>query len=262
MKRRQLVRYASFGLLSALGTVLVPRAQRSKAQPAPGTLRVQWFGHTCFLFTGGGRRILVNPFRTIGCTAGYRPVRVEADLVMISSQLLDEGYLDTLQGNPRVLAEPGAYQLPGFQVQGIATDHDRLGGRRFGTNVVWRWQQAGINILHMGGAAAPVTTEQKILMGRPDILLIPVGGGPKAYRAEDAMQTIALLNPKMVIPTQYRTQAANPDACDIDTVESFVNLMKAKGADVRNVGGDSFSLKPQNLPNNGPIVRVMGYRFR
>jgi len=102
-------------------------------------------------------KILVNPFRTLGCTAKYRPPNVAADLVLISSQLLDEGAVEGCPVIP-LIYEPGIYQFNGMQ-PGIATNHDRQAGRRFGTNVAWRWTQAGINILHLE-AAAPITNEQ------------------------------------------------------------------------------------------------------
>ena len=180
MRRRQLMRYAGAGLLSTVGLGLASGWQGSNAQSA-GALAVKWLGHSCFLFTGDGRRILVNPFRSLGCAAGYRAPKVGAELVLISSQLLDEGAVEIVPGNPRLLYEPGVYQFNKKRLQGIRTDHDRLSGKRFGTNVAWQWKQGGLNLLHLGGIAAPISLEQKILMGRPDVLFIPVGGGPNVF---------------------------------------------------------------------------------
>jgi L-ascorbate metabolism protein UlaG (beta-lactamase superfamily) len=258
MKRRQLMRYAGAGLLTALGTTWVSGFESYQAQTG-GSLSVQWLGHTCFLFIGGGKRILVNPFRTVGCTAGYRPPTVEADLVMISSQLFDEGAVEQLPGDPELLYEPGVFQVGGMRIEGIRTDHDKAGGKRFGVNVAWSWAQAGVKILHLGGAAAPITLEQKILMGRPDLLLVPVGGGPKAYNPEEAKQAIATLNPKLVIPTHYRTQAAAADNCDIVAVEDFLKLMD--GMPVRNIGRDTITLSGADLPDNGSAIALMSYKF-
>jgi L-ascorbate metabolism protein UlaG (beta-lactamase superfamily) len=253
MKRRQLVRYAGASLLTAVGMGATSGLQQYQAQTA-STLSVQWFGHTCFLFTGGGAgRIFVNPFRAIGCTAGYRPPRVSVDLVMISSQLLDEGAVEILPGDPKLLFEPGSYQISGRQFQGIRTPHDLLDGKRFGINVVWKWRQAGIDILHMGGAAAPVTPEQKILMGRPDLLFIPVGNGPKAYTPENAKAAIEVLNPRMVVPTHYRTRAAN-EKCDLVSLDGFLSLMK--GTPVRRVGS-TVSLRSTDIPKTGMVIQVM-----
>jgi L-ascorbate metabolism protein UlaG (beta-lactamase superfamily) len=252
MKRRHFVQYAGASLLATTGLgIVTPKL----VQAQTGSVTVQALGHTCFLFTGDGRSILVNPFRPIGCTAGYSAPQVAADIVMISSRLLDEGVVEGLPGNPRILSDPGIYELPGTSIQGISTDHDTVGGQRFGINVVWRWTQGGINILHMGGAAAPVTVEQQILMGRPDLLLIPVGNGPKAYGPEEAKAAIQTLNPKLIIPTQYRTEAADEATCDILPLDNFLALME--GTPINRVG-NSIALGQADLPESGSQIIVVG----
>ncbi|HEY9905558.1 MAG TPA: MBL fold metallo-hydrolase [Candidatus Sericytochromatia bacterium] len=259
MKRRQLMRYAGAGLLSTLGTGLASGLNSSQAQTASGAISVQWLGHTCFLFTGGGSRVLVNPFRTLGCTAGYRLPKVAADFVLISSQLFDEGAAEGLPGNPRILFEPGIYQVSGIRFQGISIAHDRSGGRRFGMNIAWQWTQDGVKVLHLGGAAAPIALEQKILMGRPDVAFIPVGGGPKAYNPQEAKQAVGALSPKVIIPTQYRTQAADSAACELVPVDEFLTLME--GIPVRRANSDTITIKASNLPENGSEIQVLAYNF-
>lgn len=251
MKRRQMLGYTGASLLATLFT--------EAALAQKGGLSVQWLGHTCFLFSGDNSRILVNPFQTIGCTAKYRPPKVEAGVVLISSQLLDEGSVEGLPGKPRVIYEPGVYRYNDIQIQGITTDHDRQGGRRFGTNVVWRWNQGGINILHLGGAAAPITIEQRILMGRPDVLFVPVGGGAKAYNPEEAVQAVRELNPKLVVPTHYSTQAADASKCDLVPVDRFLELMS--GTPIRPANSDTITLSASNLPPQGMAIQVMSYKF-
>jgi L-ascorbate metabolism protein UlaG (beta-lactamase superfamily) len=245
------MRYAGAGLVSALGVEKISGLNVAQAQTSG--LSIRYLGHTCALFTGGGTRILLNPFRSLGCTAGYPAPKVGADLVMISSQLLDEGAVEIVPGNPRLLYEPGVYQVNKIRIEGIRMDHDRVGGRRFGVNVAWKWRQAGVNILHLGGAAAPISVEQKILMGRPDVLLVPVGGGPKAYTSEEAKQAVEALNPRLVIPTQYRTKAAK-EGCDLVSVDSFLSLMS--GVPVRR-GGSTVTLGRGDLPSKGMVIQVM-----
>ncbi len=257
MNRRKFIRDAGVSFVASLVAGVASSFQASQAQTR-GSVTIQFLGHSAFLFTGDGRRILSNPFRPIGCTKGYRAPQVAADLVMISSRLLDEGALDGIPGNPRLLAEPGIYQFRGMQVQGIRMDHDRVGGRRFGSNIAWRWNQAGINFLHLGGAAAPITVEQRILLGRPDVLMVPVGGGPKAYNAAEAKAAIEVLNPKIIIPTQFRTQAADPNACDIQAVDEFLTVMQGTPVARR---GNTIALQPADLPTQGARVELMSYPF-
>ncbi|BAY46526.1 hypothetical protein SAMD00079811_41380 [Scytonema sp. HK-05] len=256
MKRRQLLGYAGAGLVTTLVTSLGSDLQVN-AQSG-GSLSIQWLGHTSFLFTGGGVKILTNPFRTIGCTAGYRAPKVAADLVLISSQLLDEGAVEDLAGNPKLIYEPGAYEFNGIKFQGIAINHDRKGGKQFGINTAWLWKQGGVSILHLGGAAAPISIEQKILMGRPDVALVPVGGGPKAYNPQEAKQAIQTLNPKIIIPTHYRTQAADTANCDISPLDDFLTVMN--GMTVRRSTSDTLTVSSGKLPDNGAI-QVLSYKY-
>ncbi|MEM7724757.1 MAG: MBL fold metallo-hydrolase [Cyanobacteria bacterium P01_A01_bin.45] len=256
MKRRQLIGYAGLGLVSTFATNLISPFQ-ADAQ-SNSSLSIKWLGHTCFLFSGGGKKVLVNPFRTIGCTAGYRLPNVSANLVLISSQLLDEGAVENLPGDPKLVYQPGVYKFQGMEIQGISIDHDRVGGRRFGKNVAWIWEQAGVRILHLGGAAAPVSLEQKILIRRPDLVFVPVGGSEKAYNAQEAKQAVDTVNARIVVPTHYRTQAADENACDIVPVDDFLSLMQ--GVKVTKLGSDGFTVNSGNLPQNTE-VKVLSYKF-
>ncbi|WP_035984373.1 MBL fold metallo-hydrolase [Leptolyngbya sp. KIOST-1] len=251
MKRRKLLGYAGAGLGASLGMGMIDQAQ---AQTTGVTIRS--LGHTSFLFTGGGRRILVNPFRRIGCTAGFPSPAQPADIVMISSRLFDEGYLNELPGEPRVLTDPGVYDFENLRIQGILTPHDRQGGRHFGNNTVWRWAQGGVNIVHMGGAAAPLRVEEQILLGRPDIMLVPVGGGPKAFDAAEAVQAVQVLRPKIVIPTHYLTTVAGA-SCELDPVDNFLALMP--GTPVTRAGQGALTVRPNDLPSQGMRIQVYQY---
>lgn len=251
------MRYAGASMLAALGTAWASGRQSYRAQT--GSVTVQWLGHSSFLFTGGGLRILANPFQALGCTAGYRQPSVAADIVLISSRLLDEGSAAGLPGNPRILYEPGVYNIDGIRLEGIGIPHDREGGRRFGINVAWRWAQGDVEILHLGGAAAPIELEQKILMGTPDLALVPVGGGPKVYDPQEAKQAIQILSPKIAIPTQYLTQGADREACPLAPVEEFLEVVD--GMQVSQLSGDTITLRSGDLPQEGTLIRVLSYQY-
>lgn len=257
MKRRQLLRYAQTAALVALGSELgfsLRSTSSARAQANPD-LTITWLGHTCFLVSGAGRRLLLNPFLPGGCTAGYRPPRVKADLVLVSSLLLDEGYVQNLEGDPRVLADPGDFQLAsGFKITGLRTLHDREGGRRFGTNICWKWEQGGVRFLSLGGIAAPITVEQQILMGRPDVLFIPVGNGLKAYGPQDAKTAIETLKPKWVFPSHFRTAAAQ-DPCDIVPLQEFLDVMS--GVPIQRATSNQITVSAAGLPKEGPVIQVL-----
>lgn len=256
MKRRQLIRFGGIGLATAIASGLLPR-QSTLAQNSDTGVTIQYLGHTCFLFTSNGVQVLVNPYESVGCTAGYTLPDLRPDVVLASSFLLDEGAVESVKGNPEIITQRGIHQFKDLKFQGFALPHDREGGRRFGQNIAWRWTQGGVDILHLGGAAAPLETENKILLSGSDILLAPVGGGVKAYNPEEARNALQVLNPKMLIPTHYRTSASNPESCDLASVDEFLNLVQ--DLEVARVGYDRFTVKKSYLNGDITLVRVLDY---
>lgn len=245
--------------LQAIGSAaLLPTTALAAPKPVPPSLQIQWLGHSCFLFTSKEGRLLVNPFRPAGCTAGYRKPSVDADLVLLSSRLLDEGALDVVKGNPRVLYQPGVYTVDKFsKLQGIRTLHDRREGKQFGENVAWRWQQSNLEVVHLGGIASAPNDDAKILIGKPDILFVPVGGGPKSFDAEMAHATIESLQPRIVIPIYYKTSAANAE-CTIDSVDPFLKLFKSDA--IQTLKDSTTTIQAGKLPKEMQ-VRIFGYNF-
>ncbi len=206
------------------------------------------FGHSALLIRGGGQSVLVNPFRAVGCAQGLSEPRVSAGVTLASSELPDEG---ARIGGGTYLSKPGSYRVGGMELEGFSAPHDRMGGRRFGNATIWRWQQGGLNFAHLGGTAAPLSGEDRVLLGRPDVLIIGVGGGGKVYDGEEAAAVVRQLNPRRVIPVQYVNGEA-PVGCDQGGVQPFLDAMS--GSQVRQVG-PTLSL-PGNLGDN-TVIEVM-----
>lgn len=254
MKRRDWIRLTSCGFLT---TLFSSKYSASVSAQNNEGVTIQWLGHSAFVFRNPQATILVNPFTPLGCTAGYPRPNPEVEIVMISSRLLDEGSVAGLPNNPQLMVDPGVYEVKGIEFQGIRTLHDREGGRRFGENVVWRWTQGGLGILHLGGIASPIQIEQRILMGSPDILFVPVGGSAKAYNAQEAIAAIKTLNPRVVFPTQYLTDRAETGNCDLARVDEFLELVKQEeNMGIRILEGNQTTIRPQDLPSGGTLVRV------
>ena len=206
------------------------------------------YGHSALLIRGGGQSVLVNPFRAVGCATGLAEPRVGASVTLASSELPDEG---ARIGGGTYLSKPGSYRVDGMDLEGFSAPHDRVGGRRFGNATIWRWQQGGLNFAHLGGTAAPLSGDDRVLLGRPDVLIIGVGGGGKVYNGEEAAEVVKQLNPRRVIPVQYVNGEA-PSGCDQGGVQPFLDAMS--GSQVRQ-GGPTLSL-PGNL-GDSTVIEVM-----
>ena len=186
--------------------------------------------HSALLIQGGGAKVLVNPFKAVACASGLAEPRVSANVILASSLLLDEG-APVAKG--KFLSQPGSYRLAGLKIEGISAPHDRFGGRRFGQATLWRWNQGGLSFAHLGGTAAKLSPEDRVLMGKPDVLIVGVGGGAKVYDGAEAAAVVRELAPKRVIPVQY-VSGKTPANCDQSSVEPFLEAMK--GTSVKRVG--------------------------
>jgi len=204
------------------------------------------YGHSALLVQGGGSSVLLNPFKAVGCAAGLTPPRPAATVILASSRLADEG---AGGGGSRFLVSPGSYRINGLAIEGIAAPHDRVGGRRFGQATIWRWKQGGLEIAHLGGTAAELLPADRVLLGRPDVLIIGVGGGAKVYDGAEAAAVVKGLAPRRVIPVQY-VSGKTPKDCDQGSIEPFLQAMA--GTPVKR-GGRSISL-PAKLSDGTQIL--------
>ncbi len=182
---------------------------------------IQSYGHSSLFIKGGGHSILLNPFKAVGCAKGLEEPRINAEIILASSLLADEG---SRIAKGEFLINPGSYRINGLNIDGFSGPHDRLGGRRFGQSTLWRWQQADLNFAHLGGTVAPLTGEGKVLLGRPDVLIIGIGGGAKVYNGKEAAKIVEALNPHNVIPVQY-LNADSPPECNLSGIEEFLDAM-------------------------------------
>ena len=205
-------------------------------------LLIKSFGHSSFLINSSEKSILINPFKAIGC-ASYleEPKEVNADFILASSRLLDEGY------NPNdqlMFVDPGIYQFEDILLNGISVPHDRVGGRRFGMATVWSWEQNNIKIVHMGGAAGDIDINSQITLASPDILFISIGGGIKSYNGQEASRIVKILKPNIVIPVHFARGKQNNNECDFSNADLFIENMK--DFNVKYVGKD-FQIEPKKI---------------
>ena len=234
--------------LLLFGATVAPLAPPAAQAGGGGGVTITSYGHSALLISGGGARVLLNPFQAVGCAAGLAEPRLSADVILASSQLRDEG---APVASGRFLVKPGSYRVAGLAIEGIGAPHDRVGGKRFGLSTLWRWRQGGLEIAHLGGTAGSLAPEDRVLLGRPDLLIIGVGGGAKVYDGKEAAAVVRQLQARRVIPVQYRP--GGPSAsCDLSSAQPVLEAMA--GTPQRRVGS-SFSLVPPL--GDGTVIELM-----
>ena len=189
-----------------------------------GDLILKSFGHGSFLIQGREKSVLLNPFKATGCASELiEPKGVNPDFILSSSKLADEGY------NPNdqlMFVKPGVYKFEDILLNGIEVPHDRVGGRRFGMATVWSWEQNNLKIVHMGGAAGEMDINNQIILSRPDILFISIGGGLKSYNGSEASDVVKILKPSIVVPVHFERGKNISDNCDFSNADFFLENMQ------------------------------------
>lgn len=213
-------------------------------------MKIQWLGHSAFLLTTqDGVRILMDPYESGAYDGGigYNPIELEADIVTVShDQHEDHNHTDTVQGNPVIIKGTGQETVNGVEVKRVHTFHDASGGKERGDNHVICVKADGICLCHMGDLGHVLTHEQIAEIGRPDVLLIPVGGIFTVDPAE-ATDVVGQLHPRMVIPMHYKTAKCG---FPIATVEEFLEGKPG----VERVDGSFIEVLPSSLPEEAGIV--------
>jgi len=164
---------------------------------------ISWLGHSCFRIKGSHATVITDPYSP---SLGYSLGKPTARIVTVSHQHPGHSYVQGVGGEPRVITGPGEYEISGILIIGIATFHDAEGGGKRGKNTVYLMEVDEVSVCHLGDLGHVLTAEQAEELGNVDILLLPVGG-VSTINAPAAAEVVRRLEPTVVIPMHYKTEA-------------------------------------------------------
>ena len=192
---------------------------------------IQWHGHSCFSVISKEGVAVFDPYED-GSVPGLPPLRLTADAVYCSHGHRDHNAVGTVTFSGRA---------PAFDVEELSSYHDERRGALRGANILRVLRAEGCKLVHLGDIGCRPTEKQMQALSGADALLIPVGG----YYTIDGAAAAALvreLNPRVVIPMHYRTEAAGYDV--LSTAEPFLSQFD----DVCRYNGSSFELTAETDP--------------
>lgn len=209
-------------------------------------MRIECLGHSKFLITlASGFRIVTDPFDP---STGYPVGHTRADAVLVSHHHHDHDAVETIEGYQKVIDTAGVHTLDaGIRVTALSSWHDPEGGRLRGPNLIMVLEAEGLRLVHLGdlGHMPDAGLAEKI--GKPDLLLIPVGGH-FTIDASAACQVCAQLKPRIILPMHYKTQYN--DSWPIQPLQPFLDLCREKlglaasEAEVLRVTGEDLECQP------------------
>jgi len=200
-------------------------------------MEISWLGHSCFRIRGSQATVITDPYSP---DLGYSLGKPKAHIVTVSHQHPGHSYVQGIGGGPKLITGPGEYEISGLLIIGIATFHDGDKGNQRGKNTIYLMEIDEVSLCHLGDLGHMLTAEQVEELGSVDILLIPVGG-VSTIGAPVAAEMARRLEPKVVIPMHYKTEALS---WELEPVGRFLKEM----------GGEQVTSQPRlsfnrsNLP--------------
>jgi len=223
-------------------------------------MKLKWLGHAAFLITADdGTMIVTDPYTPE--TAGYSPIRDNAQVVIISSD--NDSFhcrADLIPGSPMIinaleLARNGGQRTEhGVCFQAIqameALNHAYHDPDQ---NGMYRFEVDGLHIGHMGDVGNAFSDAQTEFFGGLDVFLALAGGHPTIELFE-LKQIIDRIQPKLVVPMHFQTLTYKPR--NIYWIERFLNYFNQ--ADVDFALGCEVNISRESLPEKTRVL-VMDY---
>jgi L-ascorbate metabolism protein UlaG (beta-lactamase superfamily) len=125
------------------------------------------------------------------------------------------------------------YTVPAF--------HDKSQGMQRGRNTIFVVRIDDLCVAHLGDLGHLLTPEQLKLMGKIDILLVPLAGGMFTIDSREAREVVAQVKPRIAIPMHHWSNEA---------VEEFVEGYPH----VQRLNSNTLRISKKELPGAMEIV--------
>lgn len=196
-------------------------------------MQISWLGYNAFRITSGGVTVLTNPVEP---SVGFQISRQSADVVVMSSNGID--IANAVSGSPMIICEPGEYESKSIFVY----------GKQYGSQTMYQLTIEDMSIAFIGSVKIREATNSTLeLIEGCDLLIVPVGGGA-VCSAKDAVQLINQIEPRVVIPSYYKTKGSK----GIDGVDVFLKEYSAPSEEI-----DKLKLVKSALPQEDTRVMVI-----
>ncbi len=200
-------------------------------------MEISWLGHSCFRIKGAQATVITDPYSP---DLGYTLGKPTAHIVTVSHQHPGHSYVEGVGDGPRMVTGPGEYEISDVLIIGLTTFHDEEKGGKRGKNTIYLMEVDEISVCHLGDLGHVLTPAQVEEIEKVDVLLLPVGG-VSTIDASMAAEVARQLEPKLVIPMHYKTEALKRE---LDPVDRFLKEMGVREVESK----PKLSVTKANLP--------------
>lgn len=182
---------------------------------------ITWLGHSCFRIKGKEVVIITDP---VSPSTGYSTGKLRGDIITLSHSHPGHSYLETLEGENKVIKSPGEYEIKGIFVNVFTSFHDNKNGAEKGKNNVVLFEIEGITLCHLGDIGHTVPSSLTEEISDVGVLFIPIGG-ISTIDGSVAADIVRSLSPKIVVPMHYKTPEEKKD---LEPIDKFLKKMAIK----------------------------------
>lgn len=201
---------------------------------------ITWLGQSCFKIQTRDVQIIIDP---VSKASGFRRPRIaNVDMVIISNP---EYKLDDAKSESLIIDGPGEYESKQVFIKGIPVEVE---GRDSDDTVYWI-ETEGITIGHLGNLNTQLSDRQLESLEGLDILLVPVGGNG-VLDAKQASEVISQIEPRLVIPMNYKISGLKEKR---DSIDVFKKAMGVNESEVEN----RLTIKKKDLPQDDMQITIL-----
>jgi L-ascorbate metabolism protein UlaG (beta-lactamase superfamily) len=169
-------------------------------------MEITWYGHSCFRLTERNyATVVTDPFDHKA--VGYDALKLKADIVTVSHDAPGHNNMDAVKGSEHIIDGAGEFEIGGVFITAVQTAGGGKKSKDKTRNTLYVFDYEGITVAHLGDLQEVPTQSEVEALGTVNVLLIPVGGG-NSLNAAKAAEVVSTIEPNIVIPMHYATDAA------------------------------------------------------
>lgn len=211
-------------------------------------MQIFWHGFNCVRIeaTHGNTEstLVTDPFES---DLGLRfPRTLKPDVVVLSHQNNKKFPTDVFENRPFVIDNPGEYEVNGMFVFGTPIKGE---GQKHPYQMMYRFEMEGITVGFLGGMHRTLEESEVAKLDNIDILLLPVGGGGQ-MDAKQAIDTIQLVEPRIVVPLYHQIEGVKLDLGTADTFCKQIGVCERQDV-------NKLKISKKDLPVETLVVSVL-----
>ncbi len=224
---------------------------------------VEYIAHAAFrLEADDGTAIVIDPYADRVWLSYDFPEGIEADAWLVSHPHYDHdggeyrGMEPPWPPGAKILRFPGDFEVGPFRVVGVAGRHAEPYGEEFGRfNTIWKIEVSGITLVHWGDNE-PIDETMAELLGKVDILMLPIDATEHLISTDAVDEIVARLEPRILIPMHYRLAELEPSSDrpkNLGPIDPW--LIDRQG--VHRLETNRLEISHGELPESGTQIRVL-----